>query len=270
MDVVAMVRRPTSNSTPAQVTQLMADVRDPGTLVPHLRPGDCVVHLACLPLEASNSQPRLAFATNTLGTFNVLEASRVQGVARVVLASSAVVYGPPLTVPMSEDHPTRPTSPYGASKLAGEAFAGAYAHHYERGLMTLRLFNVFGFAADGSPRGTVETIFSQRAAAGLPLRIDGHPDDAKDFVHVHDVVRAVLAACSTSATGVCNIGSGKATSLRSLAAASGVGDADLMVAAPTSRDAETYTADIAMAQKLLGFQPGMGVEEFVAMSRSAR
>ena len=252
---------------PVPVTPVRGDVTDYGSLTPHLQGVHAVVHLACLPLGASGRDPRGAFATNTLGTFNVLEACRENGVRRVVVTSSAYVYGLPLEVPMTEHHPTFPSTPYGASKLGGDAFALAYDAPESMRTAVLRIFNVFGPAADGTPRPTVDSTFRKRAQAGLPVTIHGNPADAHDFVHVLDVVDAVTSALSPSAAGVYNIGSGRACSLRALALAAGV-DENLIQATGDQTRPAFYQADIARAKRDLGFRPRGDVIAYVSSPSS--
>ncbi len=262
--VSALMRRPPASAVPA-VDVVLADVTEYATLEPHFRGVDAVIHLACLPINPSGADPRQAFQTNALGSFNVLEACHRHGVGRAVVASTAYVYGNPLTDPMAETHPTFPTNPYGASKLAGDAFTLAYAEWCRLTTVVLRLFNVFGPAADGQPRGTVEALFAERARAGLPVTVRGNPDDARDFVHIDDVVDALASALSRRASGVYNIGSGKAYTLRDLAKAAGVGDDQIEYdGLEIDRPPAVVRADISQARRDLDFRPGTDVLDYVA------
>ncbi|MBI4504029.1 MAG: NAD-dependent epimerase/dehydratase family protein [Chloroflexi bacterium] len=181
--------------------------------------GDCaaVVHLACRPLRQSFADPAGDFAVNAGGTLNVLAAARQAGVGHVVYASTAQVYGAGQP-PFAEEAPTAPRSPYAASKLCGEVMCTTFARCYGLGITVLRIFNAYGPAADGAERGTVEALFVRRVAQGLLPVVTGHPDEARDFVHVRDVVRAIQRALHVGPTSeVINIGSGVPTTMRELA-----------------------------------------------------
>lgn len=262
-DVVAMVRPGRRTPLPEGLAVVEGDVTDPASLPGCLHRDDRVVHLACLALQPSEEDPEHAFATNTFGTFNVLRAAAAAGVARVVLASSSAVYGRPQAATMDEHHPTRPTAVYGATKLAGEAFVPTFACTATAGAAVLRLFNVFGKAADGRPRPTFETLIAERARASLPVTVSS-TEEARDFVHVGDVVGALVAAVRSSVEGVYNIGSGRATRLHDLALAAGVAPANLFVKAAAGPPAPmSFAADIARARRDLGFRPTLDVVDFV-------
>jgi UDP-glucose 4-epimerase len=119
------------------------DVRDYGAVEYAVRGVDAVVHLAAL-IDVSESveKPDLYFDVNVRGTYNVVKASR--SVGTFVFASSSAVYGEPIKVPIPEDHPLMPKSPYAASKVSGEAFVQAFANQYGFRPVILRLFNVYG------------------------------------------------------------------------------------------------------------------------------
>lgn len=269
--VTALLRRPPSGPVPPSVTVALGDVTDYPTLPPRFVGADAVVHLACLPIQPSSTDPRHAFAVNALGSFNVVEACRENDVGRVVVTSTAYVYGDPVTTPISEDHPTVPTNPYGASKLAGDAFAIAYGRSYGISTVLLRIFNVFGASADGRPRRTVETLFAERARAGLPVTINGHPGDARDFVHVADVVDALAAALCRNVTGIYNIGSGTAHSLSDVARAARIPDELLQRAVDqTDRPPLVVCADISRARRDLDFEPRTNILDFVTSLVSSR
>lgn len=265
-DITALNRRRSSHPLPSSVTDVVADVTEYPTLARHVAGADAVAHLACLPLAGSRADPSQAFRTNALGSFNVLEACRAHGVPRIVIASTAYVYGNPVTVPITETHPTFPTTVYGASKLAGEAFASAYRESHAMQTVVLRIFNVFGPAVDGAPRPTVDSAFVERARAGLPVTIHGNPEDARDFVHVNDVVDGIASVLSSPAVGVYNIGAGKAYTLRDLALAAGVPSNALRFDG-SRRPALTWTADITRAMEDFAFRPRRDVLEFVSARR---
>jgi UDP-glucose 4-epimerase len=152
-----------------------------------------IVHLAARPsVTRSVADPVATHLANATGTVAVLEAARVAG-AHVVVASSSSVYGATSTLPKREDLPTRPMSPYAASKLATEAYTNAYAHSFGMATLALRFFNVFGpRQAAGHAYAAVVPTFIDAALAGRPIPIDGDGRQTRDFTYV-DSVAAVVA-----------------------------------------------------------------------------
>jgi UDP-glucose 4-epimerase len=200
-----------------------ADVCSSGTLgriAAETKP-DALIHLAGLvSVQESLQDPELNFALNLRGTHLVAEAARLTGIARVVFASSAAVYGDAQTCPITEQMETRPISPYGAAKLASEALLLGHAAAFGFTARCQRYFNVYGPRQD--PRSLysgVISIFCDTLRAGLAPTIFGDGEQTRDFIFVQDVARAnVLAATAPEiASGVANICSGRATTLNQLA-----------------------------------------------------
>jgi UDP-glucose 4-epimerase len=154
---------------------------------------DAIVHLGARPsVPRSIADPVASHLANATGTVNVLEAARRTG-AYVVMASSSSVYGATPTLPKHENLPTRPMSPYAASKLAAEAYANAYAHSYGLETLALRFFNVFGPRQPaGHAYAAVVPAFIDAALAGRPLTVYGDGTQTRDFTYV-DTVTAVIA-----------------------------------------------------------------------------
>lgn len=156
---------------------------------------DAVVHLAAVTsVPVSLARPGHTHAVNATGTLLVLEAARRCGVKHIVLASSAAVYGDGQS--NEEDAPTRPLSPYGASKVAAEAYAAAYAATWRMNITTLRLFNIYGpgQAAD-HPYAPVVARFVKQALADQPIPIFGDGWQTREFTHVYtvcDLIERVL------------------------------------------------------------------------------
>ena len=179
---------------------------------------DIVIHLACLPLRESAQDPVLASRINTEGTLRVLEAARRSGVKRFIFTSTSQVYGGGSPLPNKESDPPRPDSAYAASKYTAEIWCEAYRQMYAMPVLILRLFNVYGLSADGTPRPTVETLFLQQVKDGRQPIITGNPQSGRDFTHVEDVVRAIVMALSgVPWEGPMNIGTGVMTTLNELA-----------------------------------------------------
>src|SRR2546421_938333 len=154
------------------------------------------------------------------GTFNVLEAAAAAKVKRVVLASSAVVYGEPESLPMQEDQPLNGTTFYGSMKVANEQLARAFAHLHGLRTTTLRYFNVYGPRMDVRSRFVeVMVRWLNLIDEGKPLTLFGDGSSSVDFVYVADVVRANLLACESPSTdAIVNVCSGIETRMRDLAA----------------------------------------------------
>jgi UDP-glucose 4-epimerase len=181
---------------------------------------EAVFHLAAHVFPARSVEaPREDAEINIAGTLNVLEAARRAGVQRVVYASTAAVYGDPRELPITEDTPALPLSPYGVSKLSAEQYCRLYSSLYALPVTVLRFFNVYGpRQSSGSAYAGVIPRFVERARRGLPLLIYGDGSQTRDFVHVDDVVQACLLAVQTDHVGTYNIATGHATSVAELAA----------------------------------------------------
>ncbi len=162
---------------------------------------DAVVHLAAVPAVArSLKDPRASHEANATGTLVVLEAARGHGVHTIV-ASSSSVYGRGVTLPTREDHPTRPVSPYAASKLATESYALAYARSFGLPVLVFRFFNVFGpLQRADHAYAAVIPAFVSAALAGRPLTIHGDGRQTRDFTYVGDVTAVIADALGRTVT----------------------------------------------------------------------
>jgi nucleoside-diphosphate-sugar epimerase len=195
------------------------DIRDPVMVAAAVHGMDLVFHLAAMvSVTESMADPVGAYQANLIGSVNVLEAARQQGVDRVVLSSSCAVYGD-TTGPVAESAKLQPLSPYAASKVAMERAADLYQRAYGLSTVSLRYFNVYGRRqrAD-SDYAAVIPLFINQMADSSPIQIDGDGHQTRDFVHVNDVAWANwLAASEPEANGVYNIGSGRSHSILDLA-----------------------------------------------------
>jgi UDP-glucose 4-epimerase len=174
-----------------------------------------VVHLAAQSgVPPSIANPQGDFETNVRGTFNVVDVARRAGVQRVAFASSGAVLAG-ATPPLHEDMRPQPLSPYGASKLYGEAILQAYESSFGMTSVTLRFANLYGpFCAH---KGSVVNVFFGAVARGEPLVLDGGGTQTRDFVHVGDICRGVAAALRAQRGGVYHLGTGRETSVVELA-----------------------------------------------------
>ncbi|MFC8452847.1 NAD-dependent epimerase/dehydratase family protein [Kitasatospora sp. NPDC057223] len=157
---------------------------------------DAVVHLAALPsVPRSVADPLASHHANATGTLEVLEAARRAGGPYVAAASSSSVYGANRELPKRETMRTAPMSPYAVSKLATEAYLGAYHHCYGLGVLPLRFFNVFGpLQPAGHAYAAVVPAFLDAALAGRPLTVHGDGGQSRDFTYVGTVAQVITEA----------------------------------------------------------------------------
>jgi len=225
-----------------------------------------VIHLAALvSVNEVSQKPYEGYSINVYGTFNLLEMSRKYDVERFVYASSAAVYGDPLSLPISEDHPLYPKSLYGATKLAGEVLVNSYSINYGLSTISLRYFNVYGPRMKPGPYAGVIYIFIHNVIHNKPLTIYGDGLQTRDFIYVEDVAEANLLALESNVTGSYNIGSGNDISIKDLAykilGLMGRNDLEIVYDKPRIGDIRYSLADISKAAQLLGWKPDTNFEE---------
>jgi UDP-glucose 4-epimerase len=247
----------------ATFVELDITVAGLGAAVADARP-DVVFHAAAqIDVRESVRNPLHDAAVNVVGTVNVLRAAVDAGARRVVFASSGgAIYGDTDVIPTPEDHPCRPESPYGTAKLCAEAYGGTFSRQAGLEFVALRYANVYGPRQDPHGEAGVVAIFATRLVHGQPVVINGDGTQTRDYVHVHDVVRANLAAVAGPA-GVYNIGTGVETDVntlyRLLAAASGVtSNAEHGPAKPGEQ--RRSCLDTTGARQRLGWSPSIGFD----------
>jgi UDP-glucose 4-epimerase len=190
---------------------------------------DGVLHFAAKSLVSESVvDPAIYWHNNVVGTLAIIDAVRAYGVPRLVFSSTAATYGEPDEVPITEESETRPTNPYGASKLAVDMALTSYANAYGLAAVSLRYFNVAGSSGDYGERHTVETHLipiALQVAAGSRESLDVYGDDyptfdgtcVRDYVHVLDLADAhvrALAACEPGQHKIINLGSGRGYSVQ--------------------------------------------------------
>ncbi|GAA0223649.1 NAD-dependent epimerase/dehydratase family protein [Saccharothrix mutabilis subsp. mutabilis] len=244
------------------------DVRYGGAVREAMRGCTHVIHFATVSINKSIADPHESVDINMTGNHNVFAAAADEGVQRLVFASTASVYGDPKRLPMHEDDELRPLTPYCITKRAGEDLLGFYQRQKGLSWNALRFFNVYGPGQKIEAYYTsVINHFIQRLRNGQPPIIDGKGEQSMDFVHVHDLARAVVLALESEQANVpINIGTGVDTSIAQLAKilidAVGVNvepqfnPRDVLV----SRRA----ADITRAREVLGWEPTITVEQGMA------
>lgn len=194
------------------------DVREIDILETAMKGVDYVFHLAAMWLLHCKDYPRTAFDVNIAGTFNVLEACVKSNVKKLILSSSASVYGDASEVPMTESHPFNNKNFYGATKIAGEAMATAFNDRYGLEVVSLRYMNVYGPGQDQHAvySGVVPIMLNKIEAGEQPV-INGDGSQAYDFVYVEDVAKANICALESSVkTGNYNVGTEIQTTIREL------------------------------------------------------
>jgi UDP-glucose 4-epimerase len=191
------------------------DIRDLQAVRAAVDGASHVLHLAAqVSVQASIADPLDSCRQNVLGFLTVLEAARNARVGRVVFASSAAVYGTPRELPLTEDSPVAPISPYGLEKSIDEQYGKLYAALYALATFGLRFFNVYGPRQDPqSPYSGVISKWHGALAAGAPVRIFGDGLQTRDFVYVGDIAQVIVRALAASETGVCNVGTGASVTL---------------------------------------------------------
>ena len=184
---------------------------------------EVVFHLAAqIDVRRSVADPAIDAFVNIGGTASVLEAARRSGARRVVLASTAGVYGEPPALPTPEDAPLQPLSPYGAGKVAAESYVELFSRLHGLSGLALRMANVYGPRQSPSGEAGVVAIFCGAAARGEAARMFGDGRQTRDFIYVGDVVDAFLAAGDADVQGALNVATGRETSLLELGAALGL------------------------------------------------
>jgi len=255
-----------------RVTVLEYDIRDVSAYTPILRDAEVVYHLACLGVRHSVHSPLENHDVNATGTLRLLEASRAAGVPKFVYVSSSEVYGTAQRVPMTEDHPTFPSTVYGGSKLAGEAYTRAYHRTYGFPTVVVRPFNTYGPRSHHEgDSGEVIPKFILRCLAEKPMVIFGDGTQTRDFTYVSDSARGIILAATTAAAvgRTLNLGSGFELSINDLARAIAEmterPGAEVIHDEARPGDVDRLYADMSQAKSLLGYEPKVRLEEGLAM-----
>jgi len=250
-----------------RITFCEGDIRDLDTMKKMAQGCSAIFHQAAVvSVPQTVDDPVRSSDINDMGTLVVLEAARLQGVKRVVLASSCAVYGDDPEIPKHEEMVLKPQSPYAVQKLTNELHARLYADLYGLNTVCLRYFNVFGPRQDpSSPYSGVISIFMTRAVEKIPPIIYGDGHQYRDFVFVKDVVQANMLAATTEGTGgeVFNIGTGQFVRVNQLwetiSRMAGV-DVPPVLEDRRAGDIIESVADIRKAGTLLGFGPAYEFE----------
>lgn len=258
-------------SWPAGIHVIRAAVEDRPTMRRCIEGAEVVIHLAAnAGVVQSIDDPFRDLEVNVLGTLSVLDGARLGGARRVVLASSAAAVGT-AEPPVTETTLPRPSTPYGAGKLASEAYASAYSQTFGLQTVALRFGNVYG--PFSGAKDSVVARFIKQWMKGETLVVHGDGGQTRDFIYIHDLLDAVIRAASVPDIGgrVFQIASSRETTINELAAA--LQDAIRRLGMEPPRvergparqgDVRRSWSDSGLALRLLGWRPAMGLAEGLA------
>ena len=255
-----------------KVTLIFGDILDNPKLVTSMKNHDIVIHLAAqISVPASIKNPKLTFDVNVNGTQNVLNACLQNNITKIIAASTAAVYRNTSTkIILDEASPVEPQSPYGESKLEMENKIIGFASIHNIDATILRFFNVFGIGQSIEYAGVV-TKFKENIQNNSPLVIFGDGTATRDFIHIDDVVDAIILATSHSKNLIYNIASGISTSISDLAKIMiAISGRDIKILYHPSRSGDILfsSADISLPKKTLKFMPKIslksGLEQFMS------
>ncbi len=254
------------------------DIRELETVVKAIDGVDIIFNLAALVgIPYSYIHPQEVIESNTIGTLNVLMAARDVGIEKLVQTSTSEVYGTARYVPINEDHPKQPQSPYSASKIAADAIALSFYHSFDLPVAVIRPFNTYG--PRQSDRAVIPSIISQALTKDrLTL---GNTTPTRDFTFVTDTAEGFIkVAESEKSVGMeINIGSGQEISIEdlirkiiSLVGRDIVVEHDKERVRPAHSEVERLCADNTRARNVLGWLPKVslthGLEETISFIKS--
>ncbi|MFX1375573.1 MAG: SDR family oxidoreductase [Promethearchaeota archaeon] len=240
---------------------IKGDIRDFNFLLEIFKDIDIIYHEAAFTsVPQSVLMPESCNSVNINGTLNILNAARKRDIKKIIYASSSSVYGNTPTLPIKENMPRIPISPYGVSKLASEAYMQAFHHVYGLKTISLRYFNVFGPRQKDSPYSGVIAIWLGRILNNKELIIFGNGEQSRDFTYVKDVIQANLLATENNISGeIINIGAGSPIKLTDLAKLmlklTNKENLKVIYTDPRPGDILHSYADISKSKTLLNFKP---------------
>lgn len=257
-----------STRPPNGIELVVGDILDENLSIEITKNIDVIVHLAAnTGVGPSVEDPKSDFMTNVIGTFNYLDAARINSVPRFVFASSGAPAGE-VAPPIHEELPPHPVSPYGASKLAGEGYCSAYNKTFGVQTVMLRFGNVYG---PGSlHKSSVVAKFIRQAINGETLEIYGDGTQTRDFIYIDDLIKALRLAVTTENIGgeAFQIASNQETTVgeiteKLVAIMEEYGVKGIKVVNGENRlgDVKRNYSDTSKAKERLGWQPTMTQEE---------
>lgn len=225
------------------------------------------IHLVTMTLPATSNEDKVYdVRTNLIGSIQVLEAMELAGVKKLVyLSSGGTVYGDPVYAPIDEDHPTNPLSSYGITKLSVEKYCYLFSKLHALKTVALRVSNPYGPGqAPNSIQGAI-SVFTHRALSKQSIQIWGDGSVVRDYIHISDVARAIVAAiCYTGSEHVINVGYGQGASLNEIISClrnSLSTEIDVVYQSARSLDVTKNILDISRAKRELGWTPSVTLQE---------
>lgn len=262
----------------AGVRFVHGDIRDGNAIAHAMEGAEAVFHLAAsVGNKRSIDSPVEDAEVNVLGTVRVLQAARRAGARKIVFSSSAGIFGELKILPIREDHPCEPDTPYGSSKLGAEKECLAHAKQFGLESICLRYFNVYGPNQRFDAYGNVIPIFAFQMLQGKTLTVFGDGEQTRDFVNVQDVVHANLKALEANGvTGAFNIASGNQITINRLIAllreASSI-QPTVVYGPKRPGDVLHSIADISAARRQLGYSPAVdftsGLRQYMQWARQS-
>ena len=251
-----------------EIEILTGDVRDPHYCLEITKNIDVVFHLAALiGIPYSYIAPDSYIQTNVAGTLNMIQAAKENGTERFLHTSTSEVYGTARYVPINEDHPLQPQSPYSASKIAGDSVALSAFLSFNLPVIITRPFNTYG--PRQSARAVIPTVITQILSGAKTIKL-GNLHPTRDFSYVEDTCRGFvhLAKCDAAVGETVNIGSNSEISMGEIVdLIKKLLDSDISIESEDSRirpkrsEVERLWCDNTRIQKLTGFQPTVGIAE---------
>lgn len=228
---------------------------------------DLVFNLAVIPLPKSLEEPAWAISENVKITTNLCELGRQGFYKRLIHFSSSEAYGTALYIPMNEDHPLLPSTPYAASKVASDYIALSYFKTFGLETVIIRPFNNYGPRQNEGSYAGIIPIVIRKIKQGEPVKIFGDGEQTRDFLFVKETAKATLELCQTEeAIGrIVNLASGKETSINHLVnmmiQMMNVEDNPIHHTEPRPGDVRRHCGGIRLANQLIGFEPKIELEE---------
>lgn len=257
------------------VQLVIGDIMDDKLAHQAVAGADVIVHFAAnTGVGPSVENPRMDCLNNVIGTFNYLEAARSCNVKRFIFASSGAPVGE-CEPPIHEEMVPHPVSPYGASKLAGEAYCSAYFRTFKIDTVALRFGNVYGPGSGN--KSSVVAKFIKQALNGEALEVYGDGMQTRDFIYVEDLVRAVRAAATKPGVGgeIFQIATNAETNLRELLDCmmevfkeNGIAVPEVRFSAPRVGDVKRNFSDISKAKRVLSWSAGMNLKDGICSTLS--
>ncbi len=253
---------------PDDIELIEGDIRDYDTCLESCKGIGVIVHLAAnTGVAPSVENPKYDMEANVIGTFNMLEAARHRGIKKFIFASSSAPIGE-VEPPIHEEKAAKPVSPYGASKLAGEAYCSAYFRTFGIKTVSLRFGNVYGPLS--KHKSSVVAKFFRKAFSGEPLEIYGNGDQTRDFIYIDDLIQeAIIRAVQSDVGGEAfQIATYKETTVQEIAEKiknlmeNEIGKSiSIIYGESRLGDVKRNYSDISKAKRVLGYSPGFDLDK---------